>query len=341
MEQEFTSVNILDKKFPSHQPALAFRAKNLPEWEDWREKLITELKNLFFIGMPAEPSPLKPLYLSQTDGETYIQHKVAYQSQPGVLAPAYLLIPKGERKPRPAVLCVHGHVPRGKEGVVTQQYSVGMPYAAELAKRGFVTLAPDNAGMGERSRGEGSDCELLWRRLNYLGKDVTGYRVYDLVRGLDFLLGLDEVDNERVGCVGLSLGCWLSIVLSALDKKAAVLSGYFTTFAQTSWQGHCICHHPFGIGKICEMPDIASLIAPRPIFVEFGADDLSRPVQPAFSMTQKVYELLGVPENIQLDIFDGEHLFNGKKSLLWLENILNQEGKNRIARNEYKPFKIV
>jgi len=277
--------------------------------------------------MPEETAPLKPLYLSQTDGEAYIQHKLAYQSQPGVQVPAYLLIPKGESKSRPAVLCVHGHVPRGKEGVVNQQYSVGLPYAAELANRGFITLAPDNAGMGERSTGEGSDCELLWRRLNYLGQDVSGYRVYDLARGLDFLLGLDEVDNERVGCVGLSLGCWLSIVLSALDNriKAAVLSGYFTTFAQTSWQGHCICHHPFGIGTICEMPDIASLIAPRPIFVEFGADDLSRPVQPAFSMTQKVYELLGVPENIQLDIFDGE------KSLLWLESILNQVRTSSIS----------
>lgn len=325
MEQlEFTSLNMLNKDFPSHQPALAFRATNRTEWDDWREKLIAELKKLFFVGLPEEPSPLQPVYLSQTDYETYVQHKLAYQSQTGVWVPAYLLIPKGERKPRPAVLCVHGHVPKGKEGVVNKQYSVGMPYAAELAKRGFVTLAPDNAGMGERARGEGADCELLWRRLNYLGKDVTGYRIYDLMRGLDYLLGLAEVDNERVGCAGLSLGCWLSIVLSALDEriKAAILSGYFTTFAQTSWEGHCICHHPFGIGQICEMPDIASLIAPRPIFVEFGAYDVSRPVQPAFSMAEKVYQLLGAPENIQLDIFEGEHVFNGGKSLSWLENIL-------------------
>ena len=320
---EFISVNFLDKYFPSHQPALAFQAENKTEWQDWREKLTSELKNLFFVGLPEEPTPLQPVYISQTDCETYVQHKVAYQSQPSVWVPAYLLIPKG-KKPKPAVLCVHGHVPGGKAGVVNEEYSVGMPYAAELAKRGFVTLAPDNAGMGERARGEGSDCELFWRRLNYLGRDVTGYRIYDVMRGLDFLLGLDEVDNERVGCVGLSLGCWLSIVLSALDEriKAAIFSGYFTTFAQTSWEGHCICHHPFGIGNICEMPDIASLIAPRPIFVEFGTEDVSRPVEPAFSMTKRVYELLGVPENIQIDIFEGGHIFNGEKSLVWMENML-------------------
>ena len=320
---ELIDINILDQDFPSHQPALACQATNRTEWQDWRARLIAELKNLFFIGLPEEPAPLQPIYLSQIDCETYIQHKVVYQSQPGVWVPAYLLIPKGEGKPKPAVLCVHGHVPGGKEGVVNEKYSVGVPYAAELAKRGFVTLAPDNAGMGEQARGEGSDCELLWRRLNYLGKDVTGYRVYDLMRGLDFLLGLDEVDNDRVGCAGLSLGCWLSIVLAALDEriKAAIFSGYFTTFAQTSWVGHCICHHPFGIGKICEMPDIAALIAPRPICVEFGTKDVSRPVQPAFAMTKRVYELLGAPDNIQLDIFEGGHIFSGEKSLPWLENI--------------------
>jgi len=327
MEQlEFTSVDILDKDFPSYQPILAFQATNKTEWQVWREKLIAELKNLFFVGLSEKPSPLQPAYISQTDFGTYVQHKVAYQSQPGVWVPAYLLVPKGNGKPKPAVLCVHGHVPGGKEGVVNEQYSVGVPYAAELAKRGFVTLAPDNAGMGERARGKGSDCELLWRRLNYLGKDVTGYRVCDVMRGLDFLLGLDEVDNERVGCVGLSLGCWLSIVLSALDEriKAAIFSGYFTTFAQTSWVGHCICHHPFGIGRVCEMPDIASLIAPRPIFIEFGTEDISRPVQPAFSMTKRAYELLGTPENIQLDIFEGGHVFNGEKSLIWMEKILKR-----------------
>jgi len=72
------------------------------------------------------------------------------------------------------------------------------------------------------------------------------------------------------------------------------------------------------------MPDIASLIAPRPIFIEFGTEDISRPVQPAFSMTKRAYELLATPENIQLDIFEGGHVFNGEKSLIWMEKILKR-----------------
>ena len=57
----------------------------------------------------------------------------------------------------------------------------GAPYGRDLAEQGVVTLCPDNAGMGERAHPSGG-CDFLWRRLNYLGYDLTGYRVYDLMR---------------------------------------------------------------------------------------------------------------------------------------------------------------
>jgi len=156
--------------------------------------------------------------------------------------------------------------------------------------------------------------------LNLLGSDLTGYRVSDLMRGVDYLQSLPDVDRNRIGVAGLSGGCWLGIVHAALDArvKVAVLSGYFTTFAQTSWLGHCICHHPKGIGELCEMPDIAGLIAPRPIFVEWGTKDVSRPVHPAFEMAQKIYRAADATDKIALHEFDGGHLFSGERSLPWL-----------------------
>ena len=66
------------------------------------------------------------------------------------------------------------------------------------------------------------------------------------------------------------------------------------------------------------MPDIAGLIVPRPIFVEWGTEDTSRPVHPAFEMAQHIYHAAGDAAGIRLHEFDGGHLFSGEQSLPWL-----------------------
>jgi hypothetical protein len=175
---------------------------------------------------------------------------------------------------------------------------------------------PADYAVGQRESG----CNLLFRRLQHMGLDITGFRVFELQVGLNILSSLKEVNSSRIGCAGLSGGCWLTQVLAALDTrvKAAILSGYFTTFVQTAWLGHCVCHHPFGIGKYCDMPDISALIAPRPQFIEAGKLDVQYPLEPAFSMVRRGYELLGAGDNLGLDNFDGTHAFHGVKSIPWM-----------------------
>jgi hypothetical protein len=203
---------------------------------------------------------------------------------------------------------------------------MGMAYGREFARRGLVVLAPDNAGMGERDvepdqvGPKKNGCWLAWVRLNQMGLDLTGLRVFDLMAGLNLLTSRPDVDTRRIGCAGLSGGCWLSQVLTALDRriKAVILSGFFMTFVQTTWHGHCICHHPFGIGRFCDMPDLSALIAPRPQFVESGKQDTDYPFEPAFTMVQNAYDLLCVPDRLGLDRYDGGHMFRGEVSIPWM-----------------------
>ncbi len=314
---QFSSAAILEEPFETHKPRLSFDAA-VNEWRTWRGRLLPELWERFG-PFPDKAAPLKPKIVSTQAFDTFTHHKLIYSSREDVPIPAHLLIPHGITGKTPAVLCIHGHVRSGKEDVAFGAGEYGVPYGRALAERGVITLCPDNAGMGERAHPSGG-CDFLWRRLNLLGYDLTGYRVYDLMRGVDYLRSLPEVDGDRIGSAGLSGGCWLGMVHAALDDrvKAAVLSGFFTTFAQTSWVGHCICHHPKGIGEVCEMPDIAGLIAPRPIFVEWGTEDTSRPVHPAFEMARKIYRAAGAAESIALHEFEGGHLFSGEKSLPWL-----------------------
>ena len=323
-EIQFSSAESLDRGFVNHRPRLSFDGDTVDAWQDWRTQLFPELREQ--LGpFPDEAFPLNPQIVSTESHDKCTIHKVIYHAREDASIPAYLSIPRGVTAKTPAVLCIHGHVPGGKESVISGDGQFGAPYGRDLAEQGVITLCPDNAGMGERAHPSGG-CDFLWRRLNYLGYDLTGYRVYDLMRGVDYLQSLPEVDQNRIGIAGLSGGCWLGIVHAALDERvqAAILSGYFTTFAQTSWFGHCICHHPKGIGELCEMPDIAGLIAPRPIFVEWGTEDVSRPVHPAFEMAQRIYRAANAGDQIILQEFNAGHLFSGEQSLPWLVQTLSQ-----------------
>lgn len=318
LRREVASARLLDRGIGSHVPIHRFMGYSREDWLRWRGSLREALPSVFGSLPGPGPAPLWEV-VEAVEFPAYMRRKIVYESRLGVSVPAYLLVPHERAGVRgAAALCLHGHVPGGKESVVELSEAFGQPYGAVLAERGLVTLCPDNAGMGERDDGGG--CERLWRRLNYLGQDITGYRVHDLIRAMDLLVSLPEIDPERVGSVGLSGGCWLAMVHAAFDERvrATILSGYFTTFAQTSWVGHCVCHHPKGIGAICEMPDIAGLIAPRPVCVEWGTEDTARPVSPAFRMAQEIYRAAGAEDALELAVFNGGHRFDGTRSLPWL-----------------------
>ena len=300
-------------------------SRNLSTWRLWRRRLRRALRRTLCLDQLGQVPIPRPTYLETVEKDGYMRHKIAYETLADNWVSAYLLVPQGEGNKKGAVICPHGHVPGAKEGVVNPANAPGAAYGHEFARRGLVVLAPDNAGMGERDLDareivQASGCQLTWNRLNHMGLDLTGLRVFDLLAGLELLLARPDVDRRRLGCAGLSGGCWLSQVLTALDRriKAVVLSGFFTTFAQTSWHGHCICHHPFGIGKICDMPDLSALIAPRPQFVESGKEDHPYPPEPALSMVRRAYELLGASGHLGVDLYQGGHMFHGEVSIPWM-----------------------
>jgi hypothetical protein len=295
-------------------------------WQAWGSRLRRALRRTLRLDRLGRVPTPAPVILETTEGEGYRRHRIAYETLSGNWVRAYLLVPRTPAGRVPGVICPHGHVKGGKEGVVNPANALGVAYGHELAKRGMAVLAPDNAGMGERDIAPdqafhgAAGCMLAWVRLNHMGLDLTGLRIFDLIAGINLLAARPEVDPARIGCAGLSGGCWLSQVLTALDRRirAVILSGFFTTFVQTVWHGHCICHHPHGIGLLCDLPDLSALIAPRPQFVESGIQDTAYPLEPALTMVRQAYALLGVPDRLGLDRYDGGHLFRGAASIPWM-----------------------
>lgn len=283
-DSPFATADYLNRAYWKYERQLPYpTTRDKASWKTWKQKLKTELRKTLRLKEFGPPQTPSFNILEETDCGPYLRQKIVYETLPGNRVPAYLLKPhtNNANLPLPAAICPHGHGMDGKNGVVGISEPRGIPYGHELAKQGVVVLAPDNAGMGERdipkakNRSQSTGCSLTWARLNQMGLDLTGLRIFDLITGLNILSSLPYVNSQRIGCAGLSGGCWLSQILAALDTriKAVVLSGFFTTFVQTTWHGHCVCHHPFGIAKICDMPDISALIAPRPQFVESGISD--------------------------------------------------------------------
>ncbi len=138
---------------------------------------------------------------------------------------------------RPAVLCLAGHTPQGKVSPGQQIL------AANLARRGFVALATDPVGQGERSQfwdpAKGSapfglacgEHAVLGNPLYLLGASLARYEIWDAMRAIDLLAGRDDVDPARIGCVGGSGGGTQTAYVAALDPRvaAAAVVCYITT----------------------------------------------------------------------------------------------------------------
>jgi len=149
----------------------------------------------------------------EVDCGSYTRQLLSYAAEPGGRVPAYLLIPKGEG-PFPAVLCPHptdnidGH-----KVVVGLSAKENRSYASELAERGFVTLAPAYPHL--------ASYQPAWEGLGYVSGSMKA--IWDNIRSLDLLDGMDCVIPSQFGSVGHSLGGHNSIYTAAFDSRIKVV----------------------------------------------------------------------------------------------------------------------
>jgi|YelNatPaOPRAMG01_1025707.scaffolds.fasta_scaffold00582_17 cephalosporin-C deacetylase-like acetyl esterase len=330
-------------KLYENERILKFKAKNIEEWKKWKFNLKNKLIEL--LGIYPEEIDLNPQILEEKNYDDYIREKVIFNSTRDIEVVGYLLIPKFRKFPIPGILAIHGHG-YGKDDIVginqdgsERKIPLGYQkdFALTLVKNGFVVFAIEQMGFGERREEEDirkgrdkSSCRKLSFFAMMLGKTLLGIRVWDAIRSIDFLQSLSEVKKDSIGIVGISGGGTTSLFTSALDEriKATVISGYLNTFKDSILAiEHCECNYIPGILKYAEMYDIASLIAPRYLFIEHGIYDDIFPINAtkfAISQLEKVYEFLGVSNNLEYEFFDGKHEICGNKSFIWLKEKLNE-----------------
>ncbi|HTS67196.1 MAG TPA: acetylxylan esterase [Candidatus Acidoferrales bacterium] len=198
----------------------------------WRRHMLS------YVGGLPERTPLNPRIVGTLDRGDYRVEKVLFESRPTFYVTANLYLPKNGKPPYPAILFPLGHETGAKAHEAWQRCLAG------FARRGFVALAWDPLGQGERiqmydedlhdSKMPGSTVEhtIIGMQCLLTGTHVAQYTIWDGIRALDYLLSRPEVDARRVGCTGNSGGGTHTAYLSGLDDRiqAAAPSCYITSW---------------------------------------------------------------------------------------------------------------
>jgi len=238
-------------------------------------------------SMPAHKVPLDVQIIEQEEHDTYVVKKIDYAAEPDDRVPAYLVIPKAIEKPVPAILCLHGTSSPGKLVVMGRaEAKPNMAYAVELAERGYVTLAPDIMAIGERIFPGREHLDVAPFLQKFPDRTVMGKNLWDHMRAVDLLQGLPEVEGEKVGAVGHSLGGRNTHYLAALDERIACavvsagiipLSGHYRMFWRRN-KYESFGHVAEFVRKHNRLPfekhEVTSLIAPRPCMVVGASTDV-------------------------------------------------------------------
>ena len=334
----FDPVAFTNKLHDSAPLRMTFQAKTPAEAEQWQKALRPKLLELVG-GFPAARAPLQPQTLEVRDFPAYRREKFVFQSRPGVDVLGYLLTPKDAKPPYAPVIAIPGHGrgvddlvgidPQGRDRTVKIDYE--FDYAVQIAEHGMAAVAIEPMCFGCRrdpltiSKGPTqASCQPTAGAALLFGQTMIGWRVYDVARTIDWIETRPELNAKKVGCMGISGGGTCTLFAAALETRiaAAFASCSLNTFqASIMSLSHCIDNYVPGILNWAEMYDVAGLTAPRPFFAESGDKDPIFPLaasRESFARVKKIYETFGVPDLADNEIFDGHHMFWGKRGLPFL-----------------------
>jgi hypothetical protein len=255
-----------------------------------------------FLGeFPKERAPLKAEVLATETLPEFTRQHVKYQVEIAVFTDAYVLTPKATTGKLPGVVVFHQTVKTQAQQAAGIDASVPeLMHGVQLVKRGYVVICPrcfifaDGAGYAD------------WvKRMQQQHPDWTGMArmTWDGIRAADYLESLPQVDRERIGCLGHSLGAKEALYAAAFDErfKVTVFSegGIGLTFS--NWDA------PWYLGPRIKQPgftrehhELLALIAPRPFLLLAGNSADSDKSAAFTEAARPVYELFGVKENIRL-----------------------------------------
>ncbi len=285
---------------------------------DFRDRLLDCLG-----GPWPEAGPLNVKVLEEEKLDGLRRLRITYEAErgddvPGGAIPsgtvtAYLLIPDSATPAQPAPgICVwHQHngawhlgasEPAGLAGM--KEHHTGLA----LAREGYVVLCPDALGFGQREKGykqKGGALErYLFLKYTVEGKCLAWKHILDMRRAVDLLSGRPEVQAERLGCYGHSMGSTHTWLVGPWEPRLKALCGNccLPTYEAIHKHEmlHCFPNFIPGLHQYGDTPDIAALIAPRALHLNFGELDGGSPIEEVrrgIATIQRAYQSMHAEDN--------------------------------------------
>lgn len=300
--------------------------KTVADWDKRRPEVVRGMEAVMGKFPAADRrGPLDLKVESEADAGSYVRRLVTYSASPGGRVPAWLLVPKAVtdgKKKAPAVLALHPTDNSiGHDVVVGLGGKANRAYAAELAERGYVVLAPSYPLLAKYQPD-----------LKALGfESGTMKAVWDNSRGLDLLESLPYVEGKRFATIGHSLGGHNSVYTAVFDPRLVAvvsscgLDSYLDYYRgdPKNWdpeRGWCQTRYMRKLadykGRLADIPfdfhEMVGALAPRHVLIvaptkdsNFRADSVDRIAAAA----RPVFRLYGHADRLRVEHPDCEHDF--------------------------------
>ncbi|GAA2620044.1 dienelactone hydrolase family protein [Streptomyces vastus] len=333
---------------------LAWGTSSFRDFRAWRRAARAKVEEHLLVDRQ-DRTPYDPEYGEPSQANGYTQELVTVSLTRYERVRGALLTPHGPG-PFPAVLLFHDHGAKfdiGKEKLVrpwydetrlasarawADKYFSGRFVGDELARRGYVVLCLDALGWGDRGPLAYDDQQALASNFYNLGSSLAGLMAREDARAAGFLAGLARVDAPRIAAVGFSMGAYRAWQTAALSDDIAatavicwmtglkhmMVPGNNTLRGQSSYY----MLHP-GLARYLDIPDVASIAAPRPmLFLNGGLDPLfsTDGVRVAHEKLRAVWRSRHAEERLRLQTWpDLGHVFVDRMQdevFAWLDSVL-------------------
>ena len=333
-------------EYPNHQDlsfvldsdGVARAVKSTADWFDRSEHIVRHFQRVTGpLPSPLRRVPLDVKIVEEVKVGSLTRRKLSFQSDPTDRVTAFLFLPKTGRsdKKRPAMLCLHQTTNAGKDEPAGIRGDSNLQYALELAERGYVTLAPDYPSFGEHPY----DFDP---KHGYVSGTMKA--IWDNIRAVDLLETIPEVDADRIGVIGHSLGGHNAIFTAVFERrlKAIVSSCGFSSMQKDdlpSWTGPR--YMPLIASEFKNDPkrlpfdfhELVAALAPRPFFASAATkdDDFDvSGVKDVLDAARPIYRLTGNPDRLVGNYPEVGHSFPGESRKLayeFLDRALGQRNK--------------
>jgi dienelactone hydrolase len=321
-----------------HAPLeLRFDGKSADDLRAWQAKFKARLDAS--LGPYQPPKKWETIVEGREELDGFTRERLVLVADGHPRLPVYRLLPRPLPEKRCAgIVAIHGHggshyviglTKDGKEAGIDSN-----DYGRDMARRGYIVTVPVMVPFPPRTDtdvfGKQDPCGITFLRMQLLGKLLIAENLRDCLWALELLAQDPRVDAKRLGCIGLSYGGRMTMLTTAVEPRirVAAISGALNVMQERVSQRYsCGAQVIPGLLKYGDVPEIGSLIAPRPVVWEVGAKDalmIPKWVDIALERMGRAYDAAGAKANLQVDRFDGGHRWNGHVAVPLIAKTLSE-----------------